>query len=174
MYILHINSAHSIELRCVLHRSLPPLRAPLLHVLCCPSLKPSVLLTPTRKLPLGTQRDRSANLCPQIHHHLPVLPPRRASPTGHPDSRVVQQAERFGRGGLRYCFPCSRCYGMPPTAHGSPVVYRGVAKIWVAINKVRAGELQSHYHSSASDPIPHSTPSNKLARQFEGNFYVDM
>ena len=92
------------------------------------SLSRSVLLARTRKLPLGAQRDRSADLCPRVHHHLPVLPPRRASPVGHPDSRVARRAERVGRGGQGDCFPRSRRYGTSQTTHGSPVVYRGPAE----------------------------------------------
>jgi hypothetical protein len=84
-----------------------------------------MLLARTRKLPLGAQRDRSANLCSRIHHHLPVLPPRCASPVGHPDSRVARRAERVGRGGQRHCLPRSRCHGTSTTTHGSPVVHRG-------------------------------------------------
>lgn len=88
----------------------------------------SVLLARARRLPLSAQRGRSANLCSRIHHHLPVLPPRRASPVGHPDSRVARRAERVGRGGQGHCFPRSGCHATSTTTHGSPVVYRSPAK----------------------------------------------
>jgi hypothetical protein len=88
----------------------------------------SLLLARTRKLPLGAQRDRSANLCPRIHHHLPVLAPRRASPVGHPDSRVARRAERVGRGGQGDRLPRSGCHGTSSPTHRSPAVYRGAAE----------------------------------------------
>ena len=103
-----------------------------------PSHQPSVLLARTRKLPLSAQRDRSANICSRIHHHLPVLPPRRAPPLGHPDSRVARRAERVGRGGQRDCLPRSGCHGTSPATHRSPVVYRGAAELFFPRRKTDA------------------------------------
>jgi hypothetical protein len=131
----------------------------------CPCVlphQPSLLLARTRKLPLGTQRDRSAHLCSRIHHHLPVLPPRRASPVGHPDSRVARRAERVGRGGQRHCLPRSRCHGTSPTTHGSPVVYRGAAEPFFPRRKtdgmiVSIVSRPSRFSMSESNVVPNCT-----------------
>jgi hypothetical protein len=142
--------------------SLPPFPPrPVAFPHCIP-IKPSVLLARTRKLPLGAQRDRSANLCSRIHHHLPVFPPRCASSVGHPDSRVARRAERVGRGGKRHCFPRSGRYGTSPTAHGSPVVYRGQAKPSFPRGKTDAIIVSivsrtSHLCLSESNVVPNCT-----------------
>lgn len=144
-------------------RPVPRSPFPVPHSLCPFALhQPSLLLARIRKLPLGTQRDRSAHLCSRIHHHLPVLPPRRASPVGHPDSRVARRAERVGRGGQRHCLRRSRCHGTSPTTHGSPVVYRGAARPFFPRRKtddliVSIVSRPSRFCMSESNVVPNCT-----------------
>ena len=138
---------------------LPPAHAHPVPVVSFSHIKPSLLLARTRKLPLGAERDRSANLCSRVHHHLSVLPPRCASPVGHPDSRVARRAERVGRGGQGHRFPCSRCHGTSSTAHGSPVVHRGPAKLFFPRRKTDAMIVSivsrsSHFGLSESNVVP--------------------
>ena len=120
----------------------------------------SVLLSRTRRMPLGAQRSRSANICSRIHHHLSVFPPRCTPPVGHPNSRVARRAERVGRGG--HCFPRSRCHGTSSTTHGSPVVYRGSANPFFPRRKTDAMIVSivlrpSRFCLSGSNVVPNCT-----------------
>ena len=82
----------------------------------------SVLLACTRKLSLRAQRCRGADLRARVHHHLPVLAPRRAPPFRHSDTRVARRAERAGRGRQRHRLPRTRRNGTPQPAHGPALV----------------------------------------------------
>ena len=104
--------------------SLPLSPVPSFHLKRVPPfpLPHSVLLACTRELPFRAQRCRGADLRARVHHHLPVLPPRRASPVRHSDTRVARRAERAGRGGQRHRLPRTRRNGTPEPAHGPALV----------------------------------------------------